>query len=66
MPNIPDFLVWIAAFLGTIFLGVEIGLAIAVGLAILLVIYQSAVPHFAVYGRLPNTGVTTFWRYVGL
>jgi sulfate transporter 4 len=55
--NIPDFLVWMAAFLGTIFLGVEIGLGIAVGLAIILVIYQSAAPHTAVLGRLPNTGV---------
>jgi sulfate transporter 4 len=55
--NILDFLVWISAFLGCIFLGVEIGLAIAISLAILLVVYQSAFPHTAVLGNLPGTGV---------
>jgi hypothetical protein len=53
--NFLDFLVWLAAFLGTIFAGVEIGLGIAIGLAILLVVTQSAVPHTAVLGRLPET-----------
>lgn len=53
--NFLDFLVWLAAFLGTIFLGVEIGLGIAIGLAIVLVVYQSAFPHTAVLGRLPET-----------
>ena len=50
-----DFIVWLAAFLGTIFAGVEIGLGIAIGLAIVLVVSQSAVPHTAVLGRLPET-----------
>ena len=53
--NFLDFLVWLAAFVGTIFLGVEIGLGIAIGLAIMLVVYQSAFPHTAVLGRLPET-----------
>jgi len=39
------------------FLGVEIGLAIAVGVSLLLVIYESAYPHTAVLGRLPGTTV---------
>ena len=51
-----DFLVWSAAFLGTIFAGVEIGLGIAIGLAIFLVVYRSAFPHIAVLGQLPETG----------
>lgn len=54
--NFLDFLVWMAAFLGTVFLGVEIGLAIAIGLAVVLVVYQSAFPHTAVLGCLPETG----------
>lgn len=54
--NFLDFLVWVAAFLGTVFLGVEIGLVIAIGLAVALVIYQSAFPHTAVLGCLPETG----------
>jgi sulfate transporter 4 len=37
------------------FLGVEIGLAVAVAVSILLVIYESAYPHTAVLGRLPGT-----------
>eukprot|EP00892_Ulva_mutabilis_P007475 jgi/Ulvmu1/509/UM001_0517.1 len=55
--NFLDFLVWMAAFLGTIFLGVEIGLGIAIGLAVVLVIYQSALPHTAVLGCLPDTEI---------
>lgn len=52
-----DFSVWLIACLGTLFLGVEIGLAIAVGVSLLLVIYESAYPHTAVLGRLPGTTV---------
>ena len=51
-----DFLVWAAAFGGTIFLGVQTGLVIAISLAVLLVISQSAFPHVALLGRLPGTG----------
>jgi len=39
------------------FLGVEIGLAIAVIVSLLLVTYESAYPHTAVLGRLPGTTV---------
>ena len=52
-----DFGVWMVAFLGTLFLGVEIGLAIAVAVSLMLVIYESAFPHTAVLGRLPGTTV---------
>ena len=52
-----DFCVWLIACVGTMFLGVEIGLAIAVGVSLLLVIYESAYPHTAVLGRLPGTTV---------
>mmetsp|Transcript_2940 Transcript_2940/g.4266 ORF Transcript_2940/g.4266 Transcript_2940/m.4266 type:complete len:720 (-) Transcript_2940:240-2399(-) len=50
-----DFGVWMIAFLGTLFLGVELGLGIAVGLSLLLVIFESAYPHTAILGRLPGT-----------
>lgn len=50
-----DFSVWITAFLGTLFLGVELGLGIAVGLSLLLVIFESAYPHTVELGRLPGT-----------
>eukprot|EP00192_Tetraselmis_astigmatica_P007586 CAMPEP_0117680504 /NCGR_PEP_ID=MMETSP0804-20121206/18396_1 /TAXON_ID=1074897 /ORGANISM="Tetraselmis astigmatica, Strain CCMP880" /LENGTH=749 /DNA_ID=CAMNT_0005490023 /DNA_START=80 /DNA_END=2329 /DNA_ORIENTATION=- len=52
-----DCLVWLTSFLCTLLLGVEIGLAIAVGLAMLIVIYQSAFPHTAVLGLIPRTTV---------
>lgn len=51
-----DFLVWMAAAVTVFFAGVEIGLGVAVGLAVLIVILQSAFPHTAVLGRLPDTG----------
>lgn len=50
-----DFGVWSFAFAGTLFLGVELGLGIAVGLSLLLVIFESAYPHTAILGRLPGT-----------
>ena len=52
-----DFCVWIIAFVGTLFLGVQIGLAIAVAVSLSLVIYESAFPHTALLGRLPGTTV---------
>jgi sulfate transporter 4 len=50
-----DFSVWMCAFLGTLFLGVEMGLGLSVGISLLLVIFESAYPHTAVLGRLPGT-----------
>lgn len=52
-----DFFVWLTACLGCLFLGVEIGLSIAVGVSLLIVIYESAYPHTIVLGRLPGTTV---------
>mmetsp|Transcript_23450 Transcript_23450/g.32879 ORF Transcript_23450/g.32879 Transcript_23450/m.32879 type:complete len:740 (+) Transcript_23450:250-2469(+) len=52
-----DFGVWLIACVGTMLLGVEIGLAIAVGVSLLLVTYESAYPHTAQLGRLPGTTV---------
>lgn len=43
------------AFIGTLFLGIELGLGISVGISLLLVIAESAYPHTAVLGRLPGT-----------
>ena len=49
-----DLLCWLAAFFGVLFYSVEVGLAISIGLALLLVVYQVAFPHTAVLGRLSN------------
>jgi sulfate transporter 4 len=50
-----DFIVWIIACFGTLFLGVELGLAIAVAVSLFVVINQSAYPQIAVLGRLPGS-----------
>lgn len=50
-----DYSVWMVAFIGTLFLGVELGLGLSVGISLLLVIFESAYPHTAVLGRLPGT-----------
>ena len=55
-----DWLVFNAAWLGVIFAGVEKGLAIAIGLSVLIVLYKTGFPHLAVLGRLPGT---TVYRY---
>jgi sulfate transporter 4 len=52
-----DFAVWLVAFLATLFLGIELGLAAAIGLALLIVIFESAFPHTAVLGRVDRTTV---------
>eukprot|EP00850_Spirogloea_muscicola_P014503 SM000104S09373 [mRNA] locus=s104:408358:413764:- [translate_table: standard] len=52
-----DFALWVAAFTGTLLLGIEIGVLVAVGLSLVFVIYESANPHMAVLGRLPGTTV---------
>jgi sulfate transporter 4 len=52
-----DWLVFNAAMLGTMFLGVEMGLALAAGVSVALALYKSAFPHTAVLGRLPSTAV---------
>ena len=56
-----DWLVFNAAWLGVMFAGVEIGLAIAIGLSVVIVLYKTGFPHMAVIGRLPGT---TVYRYV--
>ncbi len=50
-----DLLCWLAACLGVLFISVEVGLAIAIGLAVVLVIYQVAFPHTAVLGKLSSS-----------
>lgn len=53
--NKPDWLVFKAALFCVASLGSEIGLAIAVGLSIAIVLYKTAFPHTAVLGRLLQT-----------
>ena len=59
--HLRDFFVWLAAFLCTLFLGIELGLALSICLAVLIVIFESAFPHTAVLGRIERSPV---WRNV--
>jgi MFS superfamily sulfate permease-like transporter len=43
-----------AAFLGTLFLGVEIGIVMSVTISLVFVVYESAAPRTSVLGRLPG------------
>eukprot|EP00238_Polyblepharides_amylifera_P009559 CAMPEP_0196574908 /NCGR_PEP_ID=MMETSP1081-20130531/4511_1 /TAXON_ID=36882 /ORGANISM="Pyramimonas amylifera, Strain CCMP720" /LENGTH=414 /DNA_ID=CAMNT_0041893053 /DNA_START=1 /DNA_END=1245 /DNA_ORIENTATION=+ len=52
-----DCLLWVISLLGTLFLGIELGIAIAVGISLAFVIYESARPHTAELGQLPGTNV---------
>ncbi|CAI9092482.1 OLC1v1027735C1 [Oldenlandia corymbosa var. corymbosa] len=52
-----DFLLWLITCISTLFLGIEIGVLIGVGVSLAFVIHESANPHVAVLGRLPGTTV---------
>ncbi|XP_061997766.1 probable sulfate transporter 4.2 isoform X1 [Rosa rugosa] len=52
-----DFLLWTITSSTTLFLGIEIGVLVGVGVSLAFVIYESANPHIAVLGRLPGTTV---------
>ncbi len=50
-----DFALLAVSFLGTLFLGIEEGIALGVILSLAWVIYRSTRPHIAVLGRIPDT-----------
>ncbi|KAK6234134.1 hypothetical protein QUC31_006540 [Theobroma cacao] len=52
-----DFLLWTITSTTTLFLGIEIGVLVGVGVSLAFVIHESANPHIAVLGRLPGTTV---------
>jgi len=52
-----DFLLWIVAFLGTLFLGVLLGIVVAVALSLCIIIYESARPQITILWRIPGTSI---------
>ncbi|KAH6806319.1 sulfate transporter 4 [Perilla frutescens var. hirtella] len=52
-----DFLLWTITFIFTLFLGIELGVLLGVGVSLAFVIHESANPHIATLGRLPGTTV---------
>eukprot|EP00118_Oscarella_pearsei_P020508 m.222328 g.222328 ORF g.222328 m.222328 type:complete len:734 (+) comp39975_c2_seq1:84-2285(+) len=53
--SITDMLVWIVTWLATVFLAVDLGLAVGVGFSLLVIIYRTAWPRSAVLGRIGDT-----------
>ncbi len=54
--DVADFIMMLVTFLGTLFIGVEEGIGIGVGLSLIVMVYRSTRPHLAVLGRIPGTG----------
>ncbi|KAL5542848.1 hypothetical protein UlMin_010558 [Ulmus minor] len=52
-----DFLACLGAFFGVVFIGVEMGLLIAVGLSFFKILLQVTRPRTAILGKLPRTTV---------
>lgn len=50
-----EFFMLMVTFVVTLFVGITEGILVGVALALLLLIYRSARPHYAVLGRLPGT-----------
>ena len=50
-----DFAAMLATILLTLIEGVELGIMVGVGLSLLLYLYRTSRPHYAVIGRLANT-----------
>jgi len=52
-----DALLWFVAFIGTLFLGVLMGIFLAVLLSLIIVIYESVRPQITVLWRIPGTTI---------
>lgn len=50
-----EFLVWVATFAITLFLGIVEGILIGMLVALLLMVYRTSKPHFAVLGKIKGT-----------
>lgn len=52
-----DFFMLIVAFLGTLFIGIEEGIILGVGLSIGMILYRTMKPHIAVVGQIKGTNI---------
>jgi len=52
-----DFILWVTAFIGTLFLGVLMGIIVAVGLSLIIVISESVRPQITILWRIPGTQI---------
>lgn len=47
--------IWLAAFVSSVLLGLDLGLLVSIGFGILTVIYRTQYPHSSVLGHVPDT-----------
>jgi sulfate transporter 4 len=52
-----DFVLWVVAFLCTMFLGILLGILISVCLSLVIVIYESVRPQISILWRIPGTSI---------
>ncbi|XP_045435568.1 solute carrier family 26 member 6 isoform X1 [Pipistrellus kuhlii] len=55
--NRVDLLIWLVTFAATLLLNLDVGLAVAVGFSLLLVVVRTQRPRYSVLGQLPDTDV---------
>ncbi|NJN78612.1 MAG: STAS domain-containing protein, partial [Saprospiraceae bacterium] len=49
-----DFAMLVATFFGTLFLGMQWGVLVGIGLSLLVLLIKTTRPHYAVMGKIPN------------
>lgn len=55
--NRMDLLIWLVTFVATLLLNLDVGLAVAVAFALLLVVVRTQRPHYSILGQIPDTDV---------
>uniref|UniRef100_A0A8D2D5L3 STAS domain-containing protein n=1 Tax=Sciurus vulgaris TaxID=55149 RepID=A0A8D2D5L3_SCIVU len=55
--NRVDLLIWLVTFVATILLNLDLGLAVAVGFSLLLVVVRTQLPHYSVLGQVSDTDI---------
>ncbi|XP_012667381.2 solute carrier family 26 member 6 isoform X2 [Otolemur garnettii] len=55
--NRADLLIWLATFVATILLNLDLGLMVAVVFSLLLLVVRTQLPHYSVLGQLPGTDI---------
>ncbi|XP_042597307.1 chloride anion exchanger-like [Cyprinus carpio] len=55
----PDCIVWVGTCLAAIFLGLDIGLAVGLGLELLTVVFRAQLPHSTVPSKISQTHIYT-------
>lgn len=49
-----DFAMLVATFFGTLFLGMQWGVLVGIGLSLLVLLIKTTRPHYAIMGKIPN------------